>query len=54
MSNIIFFVIGLTLYLLPFLVAKYRKHPDSIAILLLNCLLGWTGIAWVVALIWSA
>ena len=45
---------ALGLYFLPFALAKYRKHRQSDAILLVNLLLGWTGLGWIVALIWSA
>jgi hypothetical protein len=39
--------------LLPWIVARSRKHQSSKAILAVCVLLGWTGIGWVVALIWS-
>ena len=47
-----FVLIGM--YFLPFVIAKVRKHHQSDAILMTNLLLGWTGIGWIVALIWSA
>jgi hypothetical protein len=40
-------------YLLPFSVALWRNHPATTNIFLLNLLLGWTVIGWLVALIWS-
>ena len=43
-----------SLYLLPYLTAKERKHPSSDGILVLNLFLGWTGIGWVIALAWAA
>ena len=48
-----FLVAGL-LYLLPSVVAAIRRHPSGGAIFILNLLLGWTVLGWVVALIWSA
>ena len=42
------------LYFLPFILAKSRKHHQSDAILLTNIFLGWTGLGWIFALIWSA
>lgn len=42
------------LYFLPFALAKYRKHHQSDAILLVNLLLGWTVLGWIAALIWAA
>lgn len=40
-------------YFLPTIIAIIRKHPNVVAILLINLLLGWTFIGWVAALIWS-
>ena len=42
------------LYFLPFIVAWLRGHHNKASIFLLNLFLGWTGIGWVVAFIWSA
>lgn len=44
----------LVLYFLPFFIAEWRGHPNSIPIGLLNLFTGWTFIGWVAALIWSA
>ena len=41
------------LYLLPSLISFLRRNRNYPAVLLLNLLLGWTGIGWVVALVWS-
>ena len=41
------------LYLLPALISFIRRNKNWLAILFLNLLLGWTGIGWVVALVWS-
>jgi len=41
------------LYFLPALIAFLRKHKNKLAIFLLNFLLGWTVLGWVVSLIWS-
>lgn len=46
-------LIVLFLYLVPAANAYDRKHRNWPAILMLNILLGWTAIGWVVALIWS-
>jgi hypothetical protein len=46
-------LIGLLLYFLPAIVAIVRGHPNSLAIFILNLLLGWTFIGWVIALVWS-
>jgi len=40
-------------YFLPALVAMLRGHRQAVAILVLNLLLGWTGIGWAVAMVWA-
>ena len=40
-------------YFIPAAVAFLRAHRSKVAILTLNILLGWTGIGWIVALVWS-
>lgn len=50
---VIFFVLA-ALYFLPSINARSRKHPNLGSIFLLNLLLGWTLIGWVVAIVWSA
>ncbi len=46
-------VLGIGLYLLPWIVATNRGHRNSGAILVLNLLLGWTFLGWVMALVWA-
>ncbi|WP_300526753.1 superinfection immunity protein [Maricaulis sp.] len=46
---IVSFIIGF----LPTLIALLRGHDNTFAIFLTNLLLGWTGIGWIIALIWS-
>lgn len=41
------------LYFLPTLVAATRDHHNGLAIAVLNLLLGWTALGWIVALIWA-
>jgi hypothetical protein len=40
-------------YFLPILIAFLRQHKNKLAIFLLNLLLGWTVLGWVVSLVWS-
>jgi len=47
------FGLGFVLYFLPAIIAFARSKRDSAAILILNLLLGWTAIGWVIALVWS-
>lgn len=42
------------IYFYPALVAIVFGHRNSAAILLLNLLLGWTVIGWIIAFVWSA
>jgi hypothetical protein len=44
---------SLALLFLPALVAKFRRHPNTAAIFLVNLFFGWTFIGWVIALIWA-
>lgn len=46
-------IVVVTLYLLPFIVAKERKHKQIDALLAANILTGWTGIGWVACMIWA-
>lgn len=41
------------IYFLPSIVAKASGHPQTTAIYVLNALLGWTLIGWVIALVWA-
>lgn len=47
-------VIAVGLYLLPGFVAARRKCKSGAGIVILNLLLGWTFVGWVVALVWAA
>lgn len=42
------------IYFAPALVAFNRKHNNRAAILMLNLLLGWTMIGWIVAIVWAS
>jgi hypothetical protein len=47
------FGFGFVMYFLPSIIALARSKRDIAGILLLNILLGWTVIGWIVALIWA-
>lgn len=51
---ILFCTFAFVAYFLPALVAYFRHHHNQNAICVLNLLLGWTALGWVVALIWAA
>jgi hypothetical protein len=44
-------LIGLAIYFLPTIIAVVRKKSNLLLIVLLNILLGWTVVGWVVALV---
>ncbi len=43
----------IAVYLLPSIIAGWRKHQSGAAICALNILTGWTVIGWIAALVWS-
>ena len=43
----------LVMYLIPFLIAAARNHDVLMTILVMNLLIGWTGIGWVAVLIFA-
>ena len=49
----VWWILGLIFYFIPTIIAIKRDHPNKVAIILLNFLLGWVGIGWIGALIWS-
>lgn len=46
-------IVLLIAYFFPAIIAKSRKHRNRGAILALNIFLGWSGLGWVAALVWS-
>jgi ABC-type transport system involved in cytochrome c biogenesis permease component len=46
-------LLPLLFYFLPWLIALIRGHHDTSAIFFLTLLLGWTGLFWIIALVWS-
>jgi type VI protein secretion system component VasK len=50
---VVWLAITIAIYFLPNWMAMVRKHHQGTAIFVTNLLLGWTGIGWLVALIWS-
>jgi hypothetical protein len=47
------FLLSLAVFFLPTIIAVARHHRNALAIFLVNFFLGWTGIGWIAALIWS-
>lgn len=50
----ILLIAAFVVYFLPTFIAGKRRHPNGTSIFLLDLFLGWTGIGWLAALIWSA
>ena len=50
---IVFLAVAVAVYFIPNFVATARKHQNANAIFVVNLLLGWTIIGWVVALVWA-
>jgi hypothetical protein len=48
-----FFGFGFVVYFLPSILALARNKRDRVSIFVLNFLLGWTAIGWVIALVWA-
>ena len=46
-------LLAVLIALLPTLIAFRRAHTRRIEITFLNLLTGWTGIGWIVALLWA-
>ena len=51
--SLLTFMLIICLIFLPTIVAYKNGKRNRFAIFLVNVLLGWTGIFWVVALVWS-
>ena len=43
----------IALHFLPGIIASRRHHPIALAIWLVNIFFGWTGIGWLITLIWA-
>ncbi len=53
MDTIVVLAVIFAVYFLPSFVAAFRRHHNAGAIFVLTLLLGWTGLGWVIALIWA-
>ena len=45
-------VIAIALYFMPTIISGYRHHSSLFAIVLLNVIIGWTMLGWLILLIW--
>lgn len=46
-------IMAMLFYFLPTVIALFRGHHNTFAIFLTNFLLGWSGLGWIIAFIWS-
>ena len=53
MDNFFLFIFLLLVYLLPMIIAIGNKKRNMVAISLMNILLGWSVICWIISLIWA-
>lgn len=45
--------LGLFVYFIPSIIALWRNHTSRVMVILLNILLGWTFVGWLIALIFA-
>lgn len=50
----IFWIVLFALYVTPSIIAMTRRLRNTDSIMVLNVLLGWTFVGWVVALCWAS
>lgn len=53
MDGLLLIAFAILAYFLPTIIASLRGHHNDVAIFVLNLLLGWTLLGWVIALVWS-
>jgi hypothetical protein len=51
--GIIFFVVAVPFYFFPAIIAWYRKHERVEVVFLVNGLVAWTVVGWIVTLLWA-
>lgn len=54
LPQIVIFLCLNLIYFLPFYIASFRNHENSVAIFILNSFLGWTLLGWVASLVWAS
>jgi uncharacterized membrane protein len=53
-TNVIMLMLVVIIYMLPTLIAFSREHLRRQGVTVLNILLGWTLIGWIVVFLWAA
>jgi len=46
-------LLGIGVYMLPTWIAGFTKHPDTVGIAVVNSVFGWSGIGFLLCLIWA-
>jgi hypothetical protein len=46
-------IVAFIIHFMPSFIAFSRDHANKIAILIINLLLGWTVIGWVILMVWA-
>mgnify|MGYP006451206805 CR=1 FL=1 len=54
LTGLMYLIAYLFIYMLPAFIAYQRSHYQTAAIAILNFLLGWTLLGWVIALVWAS
>jgi uncharacterized membrane protein YhaH (DUF805 family) len=49
----VFIVIATLMSLLPGIIAQMRRHHNRAAIWIVTLLAGWTGVGWIIAMVWA-
>jgi hypothetical protein len=52
MDVVVLIIIGI-IYFLPSIVANSRNHRAQLGIFVMTLFLGWSGLGWILALIWA-
>ncbi len=53
METFLVIIVFTALYLTPTIIAYSRNHTNATGVMLVNIFLGWSGLGWLAALIWS-
>ena len=53
-ANVIMLMLVLILYMLPTLIAFGREHPRRGEIAVINIVIGWTLIGWIIVFLWAS
>lgn len=53
LNILVMLIFTLGMYFLPSIIATTHRHKNIIPIILLNIILGWTFIGWIIAFIWA-